>query len=376
MTTALYVHIPFCAAKCNYCAFTSYAGLESLQDRYINALAIECERVLLEKQGQSLKTIFLGGGTPSILSAKQLQRLFALITDKFRVAPDAEVSVELNPGTIGTDKLEVLQGCGVNRLSVGVQSFIDQELQTIGRIHSASEAAVAVKRIQDIGFTNVSIDLMYGLPKQSSASWQQSLETALSTPVQHLSLYQLTVEENTPLQLMLQKEVLHLPGEDEIAKMEEITTSLLGKEGFTQYEISNYAKASFQCHHNINYWHNSPYFGIGAGAVSYLDGRRVKNLIDPLHYCQALETGKPVMSEEECLSRQDTFKETVIMGLRMNAGVSINRLEKRFDMNLEQVYGQTLNRLFTNNLLAKSSSHLLLTDRGRIFANQVMMELV
>ena len=376
MTTALYVHIPFCAAKCNYCAFTSYVGLESLQDRYIDALAIECERVLLEQQGQSLKTIFLGGGTPSILSAAQLQKLFALIADTFRVAPDAEVSVELNPGTIGTDKLEVLQACGVNRLSVGVQSFIDQELQTIGRIHSASEAAVAVKRIQDIGFTNVSIDLMYGLPKQSSGSWQQSLETALSTDVQHLSLYQLTVEEHTPLQAMIENKQLCLPGEEEIEKMDKITASLLGEVGFTQYEISNYAKTSYQCRHNINYWHNGSYYGLGAGAVSYLQGRRVKNLIDPLHYCHALETGKSIISEEECLGPQDAFKETVIMGLRMDEGVSIERLEKRFGMDLEQVYGRILESLCANNLLKRSGSHLLLTDKGRGFANQVMAELV
>lgn len=376
MTTALYIHIPFCVAKCNYCAFTSFVGLEKLQDRYIDAMAIECERLTREKQDQLLQTIFLGGGTPSVLSSTQLQRLFAFIKDYFRVAADAEISVELNPGTVGEKKLEVLQGCGVNRLSVGVQSFIDDELQTIGRIHSASEATAAVQRIQDIGFPNVSIDLMYGLPKQTPASWQRSLETVLSTHVQHLSLYQLTVEENTPLQSMVQQELLHLPGENEIEQMDELTNALLKGEGFNQYEISNYAKESFQCIHNINYWNNDSYFGLGAGAVSYLNGRRVRNITDPLSYCCAIERGGPIAIEEESLPLQDAFRETVIMGLRMNKGVSINRLKQRFGISLEQVYGTTLERLFSNNLLEMSSSHLFLTETGRGFANQVMAELV
>lgn len=376
MSSSLYIHIPFCVAKCNYCSFNSYAGLERLQERYVDDLVVECTQVALEGQRTPLKTVFLGGGTPSLLSNEQLTRLFGVISTDFEIAIDAEISIEANPGTIDTKKLDTLRQGGVNRLSIGVQSFDDQELRTIGRIHSAEEARAAVMNAKAAGFHNLSVDLMYGLPGQTAESWQQSLNTALSLSLQHLSLYQLTVEEETPLEGMIRDDRLHLPDEDIVAEMDAMTVSLLEKFDFRQYEISNYAKKNYQCRHNVNYWNNGDYHGLGAGAVSYSHGTRVKNIADPSHYCALLEAGESVHAEEECLQREESFRETVIMALRMNKGVSTDDLKARYGLDFEQVYGDIAQKLCARNLLKCDKKNVSLTAKGRTFANMVMAELV
>ena len=376
MSSSLYIHIPFCVAKCSYCSFNSYAGLERLQERYVDALAVECSQVASEGQRTPLKTIFLGGGTPSVLSNEQLKRLFGVISTDFEIAKDAEISIEANPGTVDAEKFDTLRQCGVNRLSIGVQSFDDQELRTIGRIHSAEEARSAVENAQAAGFDNLSIDLMYGLPGQTAESWQQSLDIALSRSVQHLSLYQLTVEEETPMEGMIQEGRLHLPDEDVVAEMDAITASLLEKSDFRQYEISNYAEKNYQCRHNVNYWNNGDYHGLGAGAVSYSHGTRVKNIGDPSLYCVLLESGQSVHTEEECLQREESFRETVIMALRMNKGVSPDALHVRYGLDFEKCYGGIVQDLCDRNLLARGKKNFYLTAKGRTFANLVMAELV
>ncbi len=376
MSSSLYIHIPFCAAKCSYCSFNSYTGLERLRERYLSAVAIECSNVASRRQETPLKTVFLGGGTPSLLSVGQLQRLFATITSCFEIVAGAEVSIEANPGTISSEKLKTLRQCGINRLSIGVQSFNNKELQTIGRIHSAKEARLAIENAQAAGFHNVNIDLMYGLPEQTAKSWQQNLETALSLSVQHLSLYQLTIDAKTPLQTMLEREEVQLPHEDVIADMDAVTLSLLGRSEYEQYEISNYARDGYQCLHNINYWQNGDYYGIGAGAVSFSHGKRVKNIANPERYCEMLEAGQAVQVEMECLKREESFRETVIMGLRMNQGVSSKVLQDRYGLDFETVYGEIVKNLCAQNLLKQNKSNFHLTAKGRSFANLVMAELV
>lgn len=376
MSSSLYIHIPFCVAKCNYCSFNSYAGLERLQERYVDALAVECSQVASGGQKTPLETVFLGGGTPSLLSNEQLKRLFGVISAEFEIANDVEISIEANPGTIDTEKLDTLRQCGVNRLSIGVQSFNDTELRIIGRIHSAEEARTAVANAQAAGFNNLSVDLMYGLPGQTAKSWQQNLTAAISLSVQHLSLYQLTIEEATPLEGMIQDGRVHLPDEDAVADMDAITASLLGKSHFMQYEISNYAEKNYQCRHNVNYWNNRDYHALGAGAVSYLHGKRVKNIADPSHYCALLEAGQPAHAEEECLQHEESFRETVIMRLRMNKGVCTDDLQARYGLDFEQVYGGIVQDLCSRNLLERGKKSFYLTAMGRTFANLVMAELV
>lgn len=376
MSSSLYIHIPFCVAKCSYCSFNSYAGLERLQERYVDALAVEYRNVASEGQRTGLETVFLGGGTPSLLSNDQLRRLFGVISTDFAIETGAEISIEANPGTVDMEKLDTLLQCGINRLSIGVQSFNNVELSTIGRIHSAEEASSAIENAQAAGFQNLSVDLMYGLPGQTPKSWLQSLETVLAMSVQHLSLYQLTVEDETPLKLMIEGDRVQLPGEDDVAEMDEITASLLEIRGFEQYEISNFATKDHQCRHNVNYWNNGDYYGIGAGAVSYSNGKRIKNCADPTHYCDLLEAGQSVVAEEERLEHKESFRETVIMGLRMNRGISINALKLRYGLDFNQVYGEIIQDLFVRNLLERSKNHFYLTEKGRTFANLVMAELV
>jgi len=376
MTSSLYIHIPFCAAKCNYCSFNSYAGLGGLQAAYVRALCAELFQSASGVEQGALKTVFLGGGTPTILSTSQLKQILSICYSAFSVSPDAEISIEANPGTVDRGKLIGLFESGVNRLSIGVQSFNDWELKTIGRIHTAAEAIKAVEMAQAVGFNNLSVDLMYGLPGQSTRSWKTSLETALSLGLKHISIYNLTVEERTPLEKLVREERLQLPGDEDIEIMDGITGECTAAAGFEQYEISNYAKVGYQSRHNITYWENRDYFGFGAGAVSCLNGSRRRNIANPKEYCRFVESGKSVVIEEETLEHDASFRETVIMGLRMNRGVSLSMLENRYGISIEKYYGTILQQLIGSGMLEKVTGFLRLTDKGRPFANGVMAELV
>jgi len=376
MTSSLYIHIPFCAAKCNYCSFNSYAGLESLQERYVKLLCFELLQGAARPGQGGLTTVFLGGGTPTLLSTSLLKQILSMCFSSFIISPDTEISIEANPGTVDRDKLTSLLENGVNRLSIGVQSFNDQELKAIGRIHSASEAIKIVETAKEVGFNNLSLDLMYGLPGQSAKSWQTSLELAVSLRVKHLSLYQLTVEEQTPLESLVRREKLQLPEDNEIEVMDTITAECTAAAGFSQYEISNYSQLGYQSRHNMTYWENRDYFGVGAGAVSCINGTRRKNIANPERYCCLLETGQSTVIEEETLEFDASFRETVIMGLRLNRGVSLSLLEKRYGILLETYYGKVLHQLLTDGMLEKKAGFLRLSDKGRPFANRVMAELV
>lgn len=376
MTTSLYIHIPFCAAKCNYCSFNSYAGLVELQASYIDSICDELVQSIPAEHTTPLKTIFLGGGTPSILSSTLLQRLLSFCFSQFPLHSDVEISIEANPGTVDKEKLHILKNLGVNRISFGVQSFNNRELERIGRLHSVSEAVQAVTIARDLGFDNISIDLMYGLPGQTANSWQKNLQTALSLDLQHLSLYELTVEKTTPLEKMIQEGKLQLPNEDEIAAMDEVTKQLIHRSKLYQYEISNYAQPGEECRHNITYWRNQEYYGVGAGAVSYRNGNRKRNIADPQKYCNVIEEGGSPVIAQEVLDDEASLRETVIMGLRMNRGVAINEIRHRYGIELENYYGTILQQLVRDKMIEISLDHLCLTDRGRIFANTVMAELV
>lgn len=378
--SSLYIHIPFCLSKCPYCSFVSHTGMDRLHQRYAAALLREAREVKRLSRNISLlplATLFLGGGTPTHLPGRELAEIVTGCTGLFGLSDQAEISIEANPKTIDPAKLTLLRESGINRLSIGVQSFNDRELHSLGRPHSAADATTAVRQAREAGFDNLSLDLMYGLPGQDQQSWQQSLEQALSLSPKHLSLYELTVEEGTPYHLQQEQGQLDLPDEEEVAAMDQITATLCQKAGLEQYEISNYARPGYECRHNINYWRNGPYLSLGAGAVGCTDGRRQRNITDPRRYCEQIESGQSVVQEEECLEPAASFRETVIMGLRMSCGVSREHLQRRYEMDLHGCYGDTtLTRLVDQGLLEMTASHLRLTARGRIFANQVMAELV
>jgi oxygen-independent coproporphyrinogen-3 oxidase len=323
-----------------------------------------------------LSTLFLGGGTPTLLDGGDLAEIVTGCAELFGLNAEAEISIEANPKTIDLQKLTLLRQSGVNRLSIGVQSFNNRELQLLGRPHSAEDATQAVRLARDAGFTNISLDLMYGLPSQTPGSWQKSLEQAISLAPSHLSLYELTIEQGTPYFQQQAQGLLALPEEEAVAAMDRITTTLCRKAGLIQYEISNYARPGCECRHNINYWQNGPYLALGAGAVACVDGCRRQTIPDPRRYCKLIESGQPVSLDEERLEPEASFRETVVMGLRMLCGISREELRKRYGWDVQRYYGVTLVRLIDQGLLELTTSHLRLTARGRMFANQVMAGLV
>lgn len=325
----------------------------------------------------TIRTVFFGGGTPSVLPVSLLVKLLHACCGCFCISCEkTEISLEVNPATVDRDDLEQLFGAGFNRLSIGVQSFVDEELSTLGRPHTAEEARNTYQMARSAGFTNVSLDLMYGLPGQSVSSWRTSLAAALELFPDHLSIYELTIEENTIFAHLQEQGRLHLPEEEEVLRMMQVTRQETAKRGLHRYEISNYALPGWECRHNINYWQNGSYIGIGAGAVSCLSGCRFSSIADVEEYCREIETGDSVEGESEELDQEARFRESVVMGLRMTRGVSVSSLERRFGLNIAEYYGDVLSNLRKDNLLVCESDFLRLTDRGLLLANRVMSELV
>jgi len=373
---ALYLHVPFCHKKCHYCSFSSNAVARELFLPYVSAL--KHELALLAAQGDSgnLKSLFVGGGTPSILPSSMLADLISYCLKLFPPTMGAEISVEVNPGTIDESYLRALVAAGVNRLSLGVQSFNDRELLVLSRIHNGKEARAAVQSAKNAGFANINVDLMYGLPGQTLHSWRDSLWQAISLCPQHLSLYQLTIEEGTPFHHAVATASIVLPEEDDVLLMDEETRLICGDAGLQQYEISNFASPGKECLHNINYWRNGDYLACGASAVSCTKGVREKRIEDPWEYITRIKNGASVVVESENLSREASFRESVVMGLRMTEGVSALRLEARYKISISEYYGNILSKLIKLQLVELTSSHLRLTAKGRPLANWVMAELV
>jgi len=373
--TCLYIHIPFCLKKCSYCSFTSEVGSAALQKKYLKALRLELENRAAENQGP-LSSLFIGGGTPTCLAPLELTSLIDHCKSFFGFEPNCEISIEANPGTVDDVYFESLLDSGVNRLSLGIQSFSDVELQAIGRLHTGVDAIRACGAAQKAGFTNINLDLMYGLPGQTVESWEVSLHQAFNLKIRHLSLYQLMVEDGTPFADLDKKGELHLPQEEDILAIDSLTSKICEDNNFTQYETSNYCLSGYECRHNINYWENNDYLAAGAAAVSYTKGRRERRVGDPHTYIALVEAAKSPVKEWEQLDSEASFRETVIMGLRMKRGARLEALQSRYGLNPRQYYGAVLKRLLTNNLVELTSTHLRITQKGWPLSNQIMAELV
>ncbi len=371
--SSLYLHVPFCRSKCHYCSFTSIAGCEGLYRSYSAALKKELSSVVIPAP---LKTIFIGGGTPTILPTELLIKILDQCSQVFRIAAGAEISVEANPGTVDEDSLQALVSAGVNRLSLGTQSLDDRDLKILGRIHTAGETRAAVRAARRAGIMNLNLDLMCGLPGQTVASWQKTLDQALSLQPDHLSVYQLTIEDDTPFAEMMKSGRLALPNEETVIEMDLRTIASCRTAGIEQYEISNYARPGFECRHNINYWENREYIACGAAAVSYVGGVREKRIGNVHEYIERISSGLPVIEESERLSLEAAFRETVIMGLRLIRGVRRDSLRRRYGKDVDEYYGHTLENLLNQGLVKLTITHLHLTERGRLLANQVMADLV
>jgi len=376
--TGFYIHIPFCRSKCLYCAFNSRPFKEAELAPYLSALLSHIDLLAQDPwcRDRKFSSLFIGGGTPTVFETEQLLRLIGHCLQSFSFISRPEITIEGNPDTISFSMLGRLRRAGVNRISIGVQSFDDELLQAIGRIHTAAQGKKAVQFAQQAGFDNVNVDLMFGLPGQTVDQHGESIDISLSLGITHLAVYELMLEEGAALPKMLHENRLALPDEEAVIAMMATLEERLRKAGFLRYEISNFGLPGFQCRHNVNYWRNGSYVGIGAGAVSNFSGLRLTNLKRPEAYCAALDNNRYPFSEGEALSEAASMREKVIMGLRMTEGIEFEELAGQFPGAISPDYLGIIERLRSMQLMADDKKRLQLTHRGLMLANQVLSELV
>ncbi len=321
---------------------------------------------------QKVHSIYLGGGTPSLLSPEQIHEILSVVHSHFTLDEAAEVTLEANPGTIDKQYLAAVKTTGINRLSLGVQSLDDGELALLGRIHTASQAREAVRLARNAGFTNLSFDLIYGLPGQTLAGWRKTLDEIIALNPEHISLYPLTLEDDAPMRLAIEKGEIQQIDPDLTADQYELAQDRLQEHGYSHYEISNWAKQGYECRHNLVYWHNLPYLGAGVAAHSYVDGHRLANTADLDSYLNAFSGNLPPAWElDEEIGPELQLSETVILGLRLSEGIGLDDIERRFGINLLRHYEQQINETAASGLLEYSGQRIRLTRRGRFLGNEV-----
>ena len=369
---SLYIHIPFCKQKCFYCDFPSYSGKERFKENYVDALIEEIEK---RARGYIIKTIFIGGGTPSYLEVNQIEKLLLAI-NKLNLHKDIEFSMECNPGVLFKEKLIAMKNGGVNRISFGLQSTKDSLLKEVGRIHSYEEFLDNFKLARELGFKNINVDIMYGLPNQTVEDWKDTLETICSIKPEHISAYSLIIEEGTVFYNLYEKGLLKLPTEEMEREMDKLTKGVLKDHGYHQYEISNYSLDGKECEHNKVYWQLKDYIGLGTAASSYIDGTRIKNIDNIEEYISKINSGIEVYEEKYINSEEDEIEEFIFMGLRMNKGISIKEFEERFNMSVESIYEKVLEKNIKNGFLKKENGRIYLTSIGMDFSNNVMAEFI
>ena len=377
MGLGIYIHIPFCRKKCYYCDFPSFAGYETLMEPYGTALSMEIEEksLLLEQLGPA-DTVYIGGGTPTALPLGVLARLIGKLRRTVPIKSDAEITIEANPGTVDEEYLHALLECGVNRLSMGVQSFNDTILRAIGRIHTAEQAVRAVEMAKSAGFKNLSLDLMYGLPGQGLEDLKISVETAMELAPQHISIYGLQVEDGTLFARQQEKGELKLPVDDIVEAMYDYMTEYLPDRGYVRYEISNFALTGYESRHNMGYWTDVPYLGMGAAAHSYMGDSRWNNVSSVEKYIKSVETGLPYRENEELLDRETEMEEFCFLALRMSAGIDKRAFQRKFDCPIGSVYNEAIEKMKARKLLEETEDHIRLTSLGMKFGNVVFREFV
>lgn len=345
---SLYIHIPFCVRKCGYCDFLSAPADEKARDRYVQALLMEIERYRgTETADRKIKTLYIGGGTPSILSVNQLDCIIQKIKCTFNFCDDIEASMEMNPGTASKEKCRALYQMGINRLSIGLQSTNDMELKTLGRIHSYEDFLNTYTWCREAGFQNINVDLMAALPYQTVESYTTGLRKIIRLAPEHISAYSLILEEGTPFYQKYNSGCYPLPDEEQERLMYRETEQILAQAGYERYEISNYAKKGYACRHNLVYWQGGDYLGLGLGSSSYMDGVRFHNTTDLNTYVNQCA----YVEDREELSVQAKMEEFMFLGLRVMAGVSGTEFEKRFGKTMEDVYGDVLRKHEEEGLL-------------------------
>ena len=383
---SLYVHIPFCETKCPYCDFNTYAAIEPLMPSYIAALNKEINLWGKLLGSPEVHTVFFGGGTPSYLTSNDIRHTMETVHSAFKVKPDAEITLEANPGDFRDDKLTAYLNCGINRLSIGVQSFDDDLLKTLGRRHNAADATQAYRQARDAGFDNISIDLMYGLPYQSMEHWRDTLWQALDLAPPHISMYCLTLEGGTPMEHWVEQGSMPTPDSDLAADMYLAAQNEMRNAKYRHYEISNWALDGKRSRHNLTYWRNEPYLGIGPGAHSYLNSCRFNAIRSPREYIRKMREepegvgdasmpeairSVPVVDEIERIDKPLEMAETMMMGLRLDEGISVEKFAERFGTPPSYAYGDTLKELQQLALIHTQDGAIRLTHRGRMLGNEV-----
>ena len=368
---AVYFHIPFCRRRCRYCGFTSFEGKESLIGDYVRA--VETEMSLRSVSGAA-QSVYFGGGTPSLLKPEDIGTLLKTTREYNRFAPDIEITLEINPGTVNYEYLKALNENGVNRLSIGMQSLLESDLIYLGRTHSAREARRALENARSADFANINLDFIIGVPGRSLNDWREILRDALNLEPEHLSLYPLSIEEGTPLKRAIEAGDAVPPDADAAADEYETAEFMLAEAGYRHYEIANWAKPGFESRHNLAYWQGTEYIGYGVAAHSYLKNRRTANTCQLGSYLEALNAGQlPLLEVDEIIDEMLAQSEAIILNLRLADGVSLDDIWCRFGIDLLAAYAQDLAELEEAALVEVRDRRLKLTARGRLLANEVFL---
>lgn len=395
----LYIHIPFCMKKCAYCDFLSGPAPRETIDRYVTALVAEIRQYQKLAENYRVTTIFFGGGTPSILSGGQMKEIFAALRDVFEIQADAEITMEANPGTVTKENLQAYRACGINRISFGLQSVDDEELKLLGRVHTMRQFEESYDLARKAGFQNINVDLISAIPGQTVESWERTLDTVIRMNPEHISAYSLIIEEGTPFyeiygenakeeqdsrcercladdgkQMDIGKNFPKLPDEEAERRMYELTAEKLEAAGYLQYEVSNYAKPGYACRHNKGYWQRVEYLGIGTGAASLIENERYQHISDTDLYIRANGKLDQIEEEKETLDWNAQVEETMFLGLRMKEGVNKQKFRERYHREIQEVYGEVLEKLKEEGLLREEEERICLTKRGNDLSNYVLAQ--
>lgn len=371
----VYIHIPFCLRKCKYCDFLSFTCGKEKRKVYVESLCEEIRGFFQREKEYLIKTVYLGGGTPSILEPEWTTEILRVLREWGKLAPDAEISMEANPGTLTKEKLQAYHDAGINRLSIGLQSTEEKELEYLGRIHCYEDFLTGFQMAREAGFDNINVDLMSAVPYQTMESWQRTLDRVIALDPEHISAYSLIVEEGTPFYEDEKLEDL-IPDEDTERLMYEKTKGKLEKYGYDRYEVSNYAKAGKECHHNMIYWKRKDYIGFGLGASSCLNEVRFKNTDSMEEYLKQPFVSLEEREEREVLSIEEQMAEEMILGLRMIQGVSREAFAKRYKKELDAVYGSVIEKYKKEGLLTEEAGWIRFTEKGLDLSNLVLCEFI
>lgn len=368
----IYIHIPFCLHKCDYCDFYSLPIVDPvILENYTRSVIKE-----LKRQAASISSpcgsIYLGGGTPSLLLPQQVERIVNSVFDNYQACSELEISMEVNPATVNLEDLKGLRGAGVNRLSVGVQSFADIELKTLGRMHGGYEAEATLRDVVKAGFNNFNIDLIYGLPGQTQSSWLENLSLAMKFNPQHISSYLLQLDESTPMARKVKAGIINLLDDELESKLYYTTLDFLAEQGYYHYEISNFARPGYECRHNLLYWQAQEYLGIGCGAVSFINRQRNLNQADVNHYIEVMLTDRPLQIEIlETMTPRQLVADAIILGLRLTGGIKREEFRDRFGIDIMEEYRDVINTCQVQGLLEIENDRIYLAKRAYFLSNQV-----